>query len=941
MYRRILCLVIPFLLIPLNVFGQEILWTKLSSEKASFITNKNLPESYEIYQLDIERLRSKLVHASKRNENSSDNKLKILFPDSSGKLKEYDVQEASIMHPDLAKKFPQNKSYVGQATHDKGTSIRFSLNSLGFYAMISSAGESTVYIDPVSESKMVYALYSRKSLNALRSFECLTKSKAPPLKAASGLKNANDLQLRTFELALATTGEYAQFHIDAAGVSNGTEAEKRAAVMDAMTVTMTRVNGLFERDVALTMQLVPNNDLLIYLDGGTDPYTNENGSAMLTENQTNIDTVIGSTNYDIGHVFSTGGGGVAFLGSPCGSSKAGGVTGLPNPVGDVFDVEYVAHEMGHQYGANHTFNGTAGNCAGANRNGPTAVEPGSGTTIMAYAGICAPQNVQQNGDDYFHSISIKEMFAFISSGSSVCDDETAFINNANAPLANAGSDFVVPVMTPLELKGQASDADGDVLTYTWEQIDNEISGISIPPSSTQTVGAVFRSLPPDDSLNRFLPDLNTVVNGNLSSTWEVLPSVGRTMNFSFTVRDNALAEGQSASDETVITVDENSGPFLVTSQDAKDVYWAVGSSQTISWDVANTDVAPVNSPTVHILLSLDGGFTYPITLAASTPNDGNHIISVPNNLTSTARVKVEGANHIFYALNKSDINIVDDFALNITDATQIACIPDNAVFDFSIDFAAGFSETINFNATNVPAGASASFNPASANSNSNVQLTISGIDNVIPDSYDIQIIGSTTMLSRQLDIVLNVFDPIIKEPIIKNPIDGATGVKAIGTSFTWDNDTNVTNYDLEIATDVLFNTVIESVNVTTNSYIPQNLQDATTYYWRLRPNNPCASGNFSKVRTFTTSEIICIQYNATDTPLNIPDNDPMGINSVINVADDFVISDVNVTITITHPWMEDIVISLESPLGTSVGLINRQCNGASGNQNMAATFDDL
>ena len=944
MKKKLHVFLVAFFLLTLTMSAQQKLWTKISSDQATINTKKELAAAYDLYQLDVENLRSSLQNAVRRQGVFSSSKVKIHFPDASGKLIEYYIKEASVMHPDLAAKFPENKSYIGQSVHQKGTSVRFSLNSFGLHAMIFSVGKSTVYIDPVSEDKKTYMLYQRKDLKIAKAFECLVEEKVQVTqrnKATPRFKNANDLQLRTFELAMATTGEYSQFHIDAAGVSGGTDPEKVAAVMDAIVVTMTRVNGVYERDLALTMQLIPNNDQLIFLDGDTDPYENSDGILMLGQNQTTIDNIIGSANYDIGHVFSTGGGGIAALGSPCNNSiKARGVTGLPNPIGDPFDIDFVAHELGHQYGANHTFNGTTGNCTGANRNDATAVEPGSGTTIMAYAGICAPQNVQVNSDDYFHVISIQEMYDFISSGNSTCDDETALVSNANAPVANAGTNFTVPISTPLILRGQATDADGDRLTYTWEQIDNEVGAISIPPSSTQTEGAVFRSIAPDLFPERYLPALSTVISNNLSSTWEVLPSVGRNLNFRLTARDNAIGEGQTDSDDVLITVDENSGPFQVTSQNADDVFWAAGGSQTITWDVANTNTAPVNSPNVNILFSLDGGLTYPITLAGNTPNDGSQTITVPTNLTSTGRVKVEGANHIFYALNRSSINIVDDFALAIVENEVTVCKPDDAIFDFTVDFAAGFNGTVDFTATGVPAGAGESFNPTSANSNASIQLTINRTPNIAPGSYNIQVTGSSGGLSRTLDLVLNVFDPVITAPVLMNPSDGATAVPAIGTNFTWNSDVNISDYDLEIATDPLFNAIVESVNVTTNSYIPQNLQDGTTYYWRLRPNNPCGAGDFSQVRTFTTSEIVCRTYPSSDTPVSIPDNDPSGASSIINVPDDFIMSDVNVTINVDHTWMQDLVFELESPSGTIVELLNSQCPGPL-NVNMAATFDDL
>ena len=231
-----------------------------------------------------------------------------------------------------------------------------------------------------------------------------------------------------------------------------------------MNTSMARVNGLFERDVCLTMELVPNNDQLIFFNGNTDPFTNNSGGTMLSENINTCNSIIGSANYDIGHVFSTGGGGVAYLGSPCGGSKAGGVTGGGSPVNDPFDVDYVAHEMGHQYGGNHTQNNSC------NRASSAAYEPGSATTIMGYAGICAP-NLQSNSDDHFHNHSINEMVAFTVNGNgNTCASISATGNGV--PTVSAGADgLTIPSSTPFELTETGSDPDGDAVTYNWEQYD--------------------------------------------------------------------------------------------------------------------------------------------------------------------------------------------------------------------------------------------------------------------------------------------------------------------------------------------------------------------------------------------------------------------------------------------------------------------------------------
>ena len=632
------------------------IWSKTDKTDSvdDLLERKYIVTNYKIITLDLQGLKERLKDISKGGDNLFE------FPDVQGNLVTFTIKKTSLLHPILTKKFPTINSYQGKSIGNTSSTIHFTVDNFGLHAMILSSNQSTVFIDPYTKDRKEYIVYSKKDTERKNVFKCLTKGKLVDKIEKHSKKNADDLKLRTFRLALATTEEYSNFHIQAAGIGAGsTRNDSINAVMSAIAVTMVRVNAIFERDVALTMQLVPANDQLIFLetDAGNDPYTNNNGPAMLTQNQNTINTIIGFANYDIGHVFSTGGGGVAFLGSPCGNHKAKGVTGSNVPVGDSFDIDFVTHEMGHQFGAHHTFNGTASNCGGSNRNNFTAVEPGSGSTIMGYAGICAPQNIQSNSDAYFHSVSIKEIVDNITSGSSQCGVETSFISNLNAPSANAGNDYIIPKSTPFVLKGEGFDADGDELTYCWEQIDNEVAGISIPPSSTQVNGAVFRSLYPSLNKDRFLPTISTVLSGDISSTWEVVPKVSRTMSFELTVRDNALKEGQTASDDMEVTVDENAGPFKVTSQDVQGISWNIGDTKIITWDVAGTDANSINVSDVNILLSLDGGHSFSEVLASNTPNDGEEQITVPNVQSSNVRVMVEAVNNIFYDINKETLSI--------------------------------------------------------------------------------------------------------------------------------------------------------------------------------------------------------------------------------------------------------------------------------------------
>jgi hypothetical protein len=443
-------------------------------------------------------------------------------------------------------------------------------------------------------------------------------------------------ELRTYRLALSATGEYTAFQ-------GGTVALAQAA----QATTMNRVNGVYEKDIAITMVIVPNNNLIVYSSTTTDPFTNGTTGTMINQNQTTCDGQIGSANYDIGHVFGTNSGGLAGLGVVCtGGQKARGVTGSSAPIGDPFDIDYVAHEMGHQFGGNHTQNNNCNSVAAARR------EPGSASTIMGYAGICAP-NVQNNSDDYFHGYNLGEISAEILSGGHTCEVITA-LNNTAPTITSAGGNISVPISTPFILTGVATDPNGDVLTYLWEQMDNEAT--TQPPVATATGGPNFRSFDPSTNPSRYFPNLVSLA-ANGPFTWEVLPSVARVMDFRLTVKDNHAVGACNAYADLTVTTVAAAGPFVVTYPTNTGITWGSGSTQTVTWSVANTTAAPISCANVKILLSLDGGVTYPIVLSASTPNDGTQAITVPNASTTTARVMVMSIAGTFYDISNNNFNI--------------------------------------------------------------------------------------------------------------------------------------------------------------------------------------------------------------------------------------------------------------------------------------------
>ena len=641
-----------------SIYGQG-LWRPTTTERTDGLVKMeraSTPIEFKLFNLNFDAFKNQLLLAPSDELSAFETSNVIAeFPDASGNLKHFRMYKSAILHPDLEAKFENIKTYIGVGVEDKSVTVHVSTTLFGLHAMVLSSNSNTVLIDTYTKDLQNYIVYEKNKLfTNNRNQNCLVQDESPELGAISNkaLTNAlaSDGLLRTYRLAMACTIEYAAFHVNAAGLGSGTLAQKKAAVQAAMTVTMTRNNGVFLKDMSLRFQFVANNDLVIFVD--SDTFDNANAGTLINQSQTVIDGAIGTANYDIGHTVSTGGGGLAQRPSVCVTGKARGITGSPSPVGDSFDIDFVAHEIGHQFGANHTFAGDAQNCSGTNRSNTTAVETGSGTTVMAYAGICSPQDVQSNSDDYFHAVSIAEMVAHIT-GSGNC---VVGVSNSNAaPIIPIVPNFTIPNGTAFRLIAPATtDANGDVLTYCWEQNNGIFDSNSSPVSSaTATTGATFRSYSPTTSTTRFFPKLSDILGGNLAPTWEKVPTVARTMNFALTVRDNRTPNGGQTSRRDNVVTFAAVGPFTITSPNVENVSWPLGSSQTVTWNVAGTTANGINTANVNILYSSDGGQTFPTVLAANTPNDGTQVITVPNTASTTGRIMIEAVGNIFLAISKN------------------------------------------------------------------------------------------------------------------------------------------------------------------------------------------------------------------------------------------------------------------------------------------------
>lgn len=605
-----------------------------------------VPIEYRTVELDRAALDRLLAQAPQESARpAAESPVVLTLPAPDGSFQRFGIVDSPIMEPALAARFPEIRTWAGQGLDDPTATLRFDVTPFGFHAQVLSAAGSW-YIDPYQRGDVAhYIAYAKSAVQRAQPMSCAVDGEPLDGKSVTHAvpKLSSGGTLRTYRVAVAATGEYTAFH-------GGTVAGGQAAIV----TTVNRVNGIYEREVAVRMVLIANNNLLVYTNSATDPYSNNDGVAMLGENQTNVTTVIGSANYDFGHVVSTGGGGVAGLGVICSSTqKARGVTGSPAPVGDPFDVDYVAHEMGHQFGGNHTFNSTQNACGDGNRNASTAYETGSGITIQAYAGICSPDNVQNNSVDYFHRASLNEILAHVTSGSgATCGSQTA-TGNTPPSISTGSTGFTIPRSTPFELTASGSDANGDTLTYLWEQYD---LGPTNPAGSlTDNGGPLFRNYSPSTSPSRIFP------NPSPTSPWELLPSTTRALSFRVTARDNRVGGGGTNEASATLNVTSTAGPVAVTAPNTA-VTWLDGTVQNITWDVANSNLAPVSTANVRIRLSTDGGASYATELAASVPNNGSASVFVPVSVPATtqARIRVEAVGNVWFDTSNVNFTINDN-----------------------------------------------------------------------------------------------------------------------------------------------------------------------------------------------------------------------------------------------------------------------------------------
>jgi len=787
-------------------------WTANLENRSAIIKNKavarlTFPTEFKLYHLDLASIKQQLY---KVVDNSVSHTTVISLPNADGGFEDFEIVESSNFDPALQARFPQIRAFSGKGISDRTATLKLSYSPKGIQTMLfRNNGKPNEFIETYSADGNTYAVFKSNRKIGQLPWTCSTPeadmaNEITAKVVSSNFTSSSDGKLRTMRLAQSCNAEYSNWF-------GAFSAADVALVLAGFNATLTRCNGVYEKDFALHLNLIPNTDLVIYYNPSTDPYTtmgnwNNQLQAALTAN-------IGEANYDIGHMFgaSGGGGNAGCIGCVCVNGQKGrGITSPADgiPQGDNFDIDYVAHEVGHQLGANHTFS-MSNEGTGVNK------EVGSGITVMGYAGITG-QDVAPHSIDIFHQASIQQVS--VNLAGKACPIVTDITANNATPVVAPVSNITIPISTPFALTGSATDANAaDVLTYCWEQNDNSTTtGNASVASPTKLTGPNWLSFLPTTNSTRLFPRLSTILNGASITPFfpggdpianiEALSSVSRTLNFRLTVRDNSaysstapIKVGQTAYTDMVVTVSNTVGPFLITTQNAA-VSYAAGSTQTLSWSVNGTTGAPTNTADVKISWSTDQGQTF-TTLIASTPNDGTENIVIPSVVTSQARVKVEAIANVYFDINNANITVTappTGFSFTAPGPTSITCAAATpATVTLGTVSNGGFNTPINLTATNgVPAGTTVSFTPTPVIPGNSTVVTLNNANTLSPGTYDITVTG-VAGANNQTQIVSFIVLPgsgpaITGQPIDQTVCSGSNAIFSATSSGTyqWQVSTN-------------------------------------------------------------------------------------------------------------------------------------------------------
>ncbi|MBK6622301.1 MAG: T9SS type A sorting domain-containing protein [Saprospirales bacterium] len=933
-------------LVSLQLPQAQTFWTEADPQSLAFPESARMdiyPQQYRTLELDMPALQQALAGAPLEFSTGA-RKAAVLvelpFPD--GRMEPFLVVESPVMKPGLAAKFPMIKTFSAVSAAGKPYSARFDYTVQGFHAIIRT-DEGIIYIDPFAGGQTQYYIsyylkdFDLESLglppmgcgwSAETAEEYLLPEEKPAQGRGLDILDETPVELRVYDMALACTGEYGQ-------AKGGTVA----AVMSSFNTAINRVNEIMTPEAAIKFELIENNDLLVFLNPATDPYISSNvGNELLDQNPSVINSIINVNFYDVGHVFTNGCvdvGGVAG-GTVCSQNKAKGVTCHYSSSINHIAEQVMAHELAHQFSAGHSWSNCPDNQGQLASD--SAYEPGSGSTIMSYAGACDDQDIQNGSDIYYHVGSLAQMrnYTTVSLGST-CPTIVATDNHFPEVDWLYENGFFIPISTPFELNAPATDPDGDALTYCWEQYDlGPLADMGSPVEDSP----LFRSLPPASPSNRIFPRLQAILGG-LSEEVEVLPTYSRNMTFRQTVRDNYPEGGGTIWNEVKFKATGLAGPFLVTHPNSNGIQFPGGSFQTITWDVANTDQAPVHCQSVNIRLSINGGQTFPYTLLAATPNTGSATVSIPNITAPSARIRVEAADNIFFDLSNFNFQIVPPTVPGFTflvnaPLSQTVCIPGEVEIDFSSGSVLGYDSLLTLDIPgNLPSGVVAAFTDDQILPGESTTLHIDFSQ--LSSSQEVGIIvrviaagGDTLFFPMEFDLIYSDLSALA----MATPGNGVSGLDINQIIFSWTDLPHVDTYDFQLATSPSFSEedmVHEISGLTTNSYVsPVVLEKNELYFWRIRAANECAQSEFLSPFAFHSISLSCETYTSNDVPVGIPSTGTPTRTSEITILQEGTINDLNVINLVGyHEGIQQLDVFLKGPDGSQAKLFGSYCGSSS------------
>lgn len=863
----------------------------------------------------------------------------IILINEQGEKETFRLHPVALFSPSLAEKYSDLKNYQGQSIQRPNVSIRLSLSPHGINAWLRLPGQKDFFIQPVRKSKGLHFSYLKNNQGYTQEWQCKTDLPSRKNKEEQVQKTAlQEPQLRTFRIAIATTAEYTAFWGDDDD-ANGTNQEDALA---ALVSSLNRVNEIYEQELQIHLELVTDT-ALVYTDVMNDPFAND----LSAELQETLDAEIGDDAYDIGHLLGYGepNGDAGCLGCVCVSGKKGSAFSthsFEDPFGseyrnDYFDLDYFGHELGHQFGAYHTF---SFQIEGFGFN----AEPGSGSTIMGYAGIAGRDNLQRHGDSYFHYYSLQNIQQYVAQLG--CGTATPI--TGTPPVVDVGQDQFIPTGTAYTLQVK-NPIPKEGTTFAWDQLDSGlVTHENFGPQNA--IGPQNRSIRPQSTPVRTIPNMDRVLAGKLTQInpqigqdWETVSEVGRLLRWGLTVRKIENEQILFGQDEMEVKVVQNTGPFQLLSQKEQNIIWEAGTKHSLVWDVGGTNESPINTKTVSVYLASNGGKEYPYLLLENTPNDGQADIIVPDSLNlENTRVKIEADNSIYFAINEASIAVRPrNFVLSFDSYKQRVCDAAAAVYDFQIKRFSEYDENITLAINNLPNGLKARFSkPTYGPSDVRGQVTVEGLKNMPPNDYAIEVLARSGSLAYDFQFDLALRSASLDSLELLLPLEGNTAAN-LQPTFTWGGSVNADLYYFQIAKDSTFQHMIQDSMVYSDQFQGVELEENQTYFWRVKAENNCGLSAFSAVRTLITSPLSCISVPFSDLPQPIADatsDIPKTTVFTFPVGYDLPIEDLNVRVDIEHDWVEDLTLTLVAPNGTSI-LLSQQLGGSNANYEQTL-FDD-